>query len=193
MELDDMIEVIQAYKAGRNIEWLNSLTNIWSTIGNTNFTNFDFSNEIYRIKPEMLREEITSNWVLNNKIELGSNVEVIGRNLSGFEVPVSFKIKASVCGIRDTYIVVSDGEWKEYFPIESLKVIIQECIPFTVDDYEMFIGKLIKNKDTQTTISMVTGCNDKFIFYGPELVDYESAFKFFEFNDGKVFGKLVNK
>jgi hypothetical protein len=190
MELDTIIEVIQSYKAGKTIEWFNKLTNMWLTIGNGNFTGFNFSNEIYRIKPEITREEITSNWVLDNKVEAGNKVEIIGRNLSGVAVDDSFKRHATVYSIRDTYIVVSDGEWKEYFPIESLKVVIQEYTPFTADDYEMFIGKIIKNKNTPTTISMVTGCNEKFIFYGPELVDYECAFKFFEFNDGSVFGKF---
>jgi hypothetical protein len=77
--------------------------------------------------------------------------------------------------------------WMEVFIKPEPKVV-----PFTYEDYELFLGKVIKLKDGSRTL-IVALCDVEGIETVSEWYTYKEAFDSFTFLDNSPFGKTVNE
>lgn len=63
-------------------------------------------------------------------------------------------------------------------------------VPFTADDWEMFVGKVVMDNKWGRS-SLVTSWDEADVLIGEEWFSYENAFKNCTFLDGSPFGKIV--
>ena len=75
--------------------------------------------------------------------------------------------------------------------VENWKEDAPEYIPYTFEDAELFIGKVIKNKKG-TAVSMITGLNTKFINIYNSDIGFNYLLDNYTFLDGTPCGKLIN-
>lgn len=185
MELDEMIEVLQAFKDGKKIEV--ELTpvdgGVWTVANNPNW---NFSNNKYRIKPQPTREEITAKWIDENKISVGSKVKIIGNSCSNL-MPY-YGVIAPIEEINKEFVSLRIEAWSVPYPVESLEPYKEEYVPFTHLDYELFMGKIIIDGGGKRQI--ILAFDDMDITTTRSNFGYARAFEVFKFIDGSVFGKL---
>lgn len=196
MTTKEMIEVLQAFEDGKEI--LGSTdSDMWYTIGDKEHL-FDFKNNLYRIKPEPSRAEITKKWVEDNKIEVGSRVKVVKKVI---QEDLMWPCQMDDCiggvytvkSIYNTSIYLS--EW--FFPVESLEPYKEQWVPFTFEDRDMFRDKWIRLKCLSSEKinehrivfighSGTVSCSN---WIGP--IYLSDLFNTFEFIDGTPFGKQL--
>lgn len=183
MKVEEMIEVLQAFKEGKKIEQKDGKD--WVAITNRGFDCFNFERYTYRIKPKPTREEITANWVKENNIEIGSKVKIIGRTIFGKDI-IGQKIKVSKI---DSNCILCEGCY--CFNVESLEPYKEEYVPFEWADRNEFRDKWIMCKGgiNEFKITFISdfgiSCADWL-----EPVSFWSAWRDYEFIDETPFGKL---
>lgn len=191
MEIREMIEVLQAFEEGKEIEmqFVNNL-NAWC-IART--PTWDFPNINYRAKPQPTREEITEKWVKDNNIVVGSKVRVVKGFNDGFSGICKDESDSciggvfTIAGIFEEEILFEGYEcWT--FPIESLEPYKEQYQPFTYEDYMKFMGEKVEVDDC---IGIVEWCDNYGIFTCGVRVSYEYAFNDITFINGSKFGKKL--
>lgn len=65
----------------------------------------------------------------------------------------------------------------------------EEIIPMDFSDAERLIGKVIKNKDSNSASIIVSTLRDA-VYVGNFATSYEALFEYYEFLDGSPIGKL---
>ena len=93
MEIRQIIRVLRAFKRGLTIQYYNENSKTWHDIGNDRFTAFDFSKEVYRIKPRLMyvpftwedRDLFRGKWVRSKDGEREFMVDLISKKYA-FEV-----------------------------------------------------------------------------------------------------------
>lgn len=183
-----MIEVLQAFEDGKEIEYR-------SRIVDENFTSattpiWNFSHYDYRIKPQPTREEITAQWVKDNNIVVGSKVRVVGLSIYGTdsrgEILTVFNIEYP-SQLGKCISLGNDTEDKLHFS-ESLEPYKEQYQPFTYEDYMAFMDSKVKIDDC---IGQVTMCNSYGVMVGGRMFSYKSAFNNITFIGGSKFGKEI--
>lgn len=70
------------------------------------------------------------------------------------------------------------------------KPLKDDYVPFTYDDAELFLGKIVKkNKDNYTLL--IIGANEQGVILTNDFYYYKDLFETFSFLDGKPCGKLL--
>lgn len=144
-----------------------------------------------KLKPELTREEITSNWVKENNIVVGSKVKVAKKSnnygiwVDGMDKTIGKVGKVIHIGDRSIMVDIQNM----YYEIESLEPYKEEWVRFTFEDRELFRNKWVKfKKGTQEFIATAIDITE--ISFGDYIATYEEAFEKFNFIDGTPFGKL---
>lgn len=195
-----MIEVLQAFRDGKEI--LGSTdSDMWYTIGDKEHL-FNFKNNLYRIKPEPTRAEITKKWIEDNGIKVGSKVKVVKKVCTGeYGSDINWVDEmddylGKVCmvdffcidSLKYSGITLDVGY---LFPVESLEPYKEEWIPFTFEDRDMFRGKWIKHKVHPDEFKTISIDRDGVIFGNGRISSYRHLFETHEFIDGTPFGKKL--
>lgn len=179
---------IEAHESGEQIEVKDGYK--WVEL---NYPIFDLGLD-YRVKPKLSREEITANWVKENDLKIGDKVKV----LKGFEDGLGIVKGNSDDCIGKEFIVhvictlgirLDSNVSGWMFPVECLEKVKEEYIPFTLEDKDLFIGKVIKNKEFNEFF-IVTYANKEKAGFDGSYYEYEELLDDYEFEDGTPFGKL---
>lgn len=184
MTTKEKIEVMQAYEEGKTIECNNKRDSDWFELDQPDW---NWSGYDYRLKKEkqpLTREEITAQWVMDNDVNVGDILKVIGYN--------QYKdMKRQVIRINEVGIVLDEiGIIK----VENLEKLTKHIEKFTFEDRELFRDKWVTNKGCSPEFKIVA-IDSQGVVLG--YVDktchktYEEMMKYFEFIDGKPFGKEV--
>lgn len=187
-----MIEVLKAFEEGKEIELYNGER--WINENIKHPTCFNFSDTVYRIKPQPTREEITAQWVKDNNIVVGSKIKVFKKvedEELGWTPQMDCYIGelAYVKDIGDIFLDLGLKNMRYDFPIESLEPYKEEFVPFTWDDRDLFRDRWVINKLMESEFRIIH--ISKFgLTYGQNFCSYGGALVELEFIDGTPFGKL---
>lgn len=184
---------IEAYENGENIEYYGDLSRSWICAMPTP----EFRvNTKYRIKLKPTREEITANWVAENKLKVGDKVKVL-KGFGDFKFRIC-KGRSDEC-IGGVFIVSfigeksilfdAEGKFNWEFPVECLEKVVEEWIPFTFEDRELFKGKWVKGKNSTWEV-VINFINDEKIGIDGCYYTYQDFFDKYEFLDKTPCGKL---
>lgn len=154
---------------------------------------WNWSNYVYKIALPLTREEITAKWVKDNDLKQGDYVKVSPDFNEGKFIVHNHmaNYKWVVCGTSNTYIIIKFDEFTYHVPVEYLKKIKIDIVPFTFEDREMFRGKWVKNKVCNKKEWQITSITIEKIMVGDDWLTYEEAFEQLEFIDGTPFGKEI--
>lgn len=145
--------------------------------------------KMFLSKRILTRAEITKKWVEDNKIKVGSRVKVVKKVI---QEDLMWPCQMDDCiggiytvkSIYNTSIYLS--EW--FLPVESLEPYKEQWVPFTLEDYELFMGKIITNNINNY---IIIGFNESDITTQRSNYTYARAFELFKFIDGTPFGKQL--
>ena len=153
-------------------------------------------------KPQLTREEITSQWVKDNNIKVGSKVKVVekfqNRGFKWFRDMDEFIGKVgTVVGISDNHVYLEFPSGRCSFMVESLipykpEPTREEYTHFTFEDREMFRDKWIRNKvgKNENKINFIASDSTVSCANWTQPESLSKLFKTHEFVDGTPFGKL---
>jgi hypothetical protein len=142
--IDYQIEVMQACRAGKTIEWKNDDHKEWSVIGDPSWNWFKFD---YRVKPEPSYAELQDKWLNDNGVMVGDTVKVISANeedLKGhggwdyhmFRLVGKTGLVRSIC-VDYIAIIMNDTDCIWCFPYMSLEKVRKSeprYVPLTHED-----------------------------------------------------------
>jgi uncharacterized membrane protein (UPF0127 family) len=151
-------------------------------------------------KPQPTREEITAQWVKDNKIEVGSKVKIIRPSSIIFEW--SREKDRTIGNILRVKYIMSDRIILEIdkdvlgrgcaYDVESLEPYKEEYIHFTFEDREMFRDKWIRLKGAknESRINFISSDSSVSCASWTQTESLSDLFKTHEFVDGTPFGKI---
>jgi hypothetical protein len=204
-ELERRIDVMKHHAKGGEVEYYLSLRQEWFSIKTPDWiwNSINYREKKYSVlsgltnvtsllgdvtKGTPTREEITAKWVNDNDLKVGDTVQV-DRVVDTDPIWMSAMNRLvgqilKVTGIN--MIGIELGGWR--FPVESLTKVTKNIVPFTFEDYALFLGKEVRFKGG-VILSKIVHINFEYVAININKFAYKEALQDLEFADGSPFGK----